>query len=127
MKAITLWQPWAQAIALGLKRIETRSWATHYRGPVAIHAAKRPLPDMTPFAGIFPDGTAFPPGAVIAITSIEDCLPMTEAFISGLSGTERLLGVYAPGRFAWILGPIRPLQPVIPISGHQGLWNWKQM
>lgn len=41
MKALSLWQPWATAIALGSKRIETRSWKTDYRGPLAIHAAKR--------------------------------------------------------------------------------------
>lgn len=40
MKAITLTQPWATAVALGAKRIETRSWGTRYRGPLAIHAAK---------------------------------------------------------------------------------------
>ncbi len=39
MKAITLWQPWASLIAIGAKKIETRSWATKYRGPLAIHAA----------------------------------------------------------------------------------------
>ncbi len=40
MKALTLTQPWATAVALGSKRIETRSWSTSYRGPIAIHAAK---------------------------------------------------------------------------------------
>jgi len=41
MKALSMWQPWASAVALGSKRIETRAWATKYRGPLAIHAAKR--------------------------------------------------------------------------------------
>lgn len=40
MKALTLWQPWAQLVAIGAKKIETRSWATKYRGPIAIHAAQ---------------------------------------------------------------------------------------
>ena len=40
MKAITLTQPWATLVAIGAKRIETRSWPTKYRGPIAIHAAK---------------------------------------------------------------------------------------
>jgi hypothetical protein len=40
MKALTLTQPWASFVALGWKKIETRSWATAYRGPLAIHAAK---------------------------------------------------------------------------------------
>ncbi len=41
MKALTLWQPWASLIAIGAKSIETRSWATPYRGRLAIHAAAR--------------------------------------------------------------------------------------
>jgi hypothetical protein len=42
VKALTLWQPWASLVALGVKSIETRSWSTSYRGPLAIHASKRP-------------------------------------------------------------------------------------
>lgn len=40
IKALTLWQPWASAVAVGAKCIETRSWSTNYRGPLAIHAAQ---------------------------------------------------------------------------------------
>lgn len=40
MKALTLTQPWATLVAIGAKKIETRSWSTTYRGPLAIHAAK---------------------------------------------------------------------------------------
>jgi hypothetical protein len=42
VKAISLSQPWASAIALDLKSIETRSWQTKYRGRIAIHASARP-------------------------------------------------------------------------------------
>lgn len=38
MKVITLTQPYATLVAIRAKRIETRSWATSYRGPLAIHA-----------------------------------------------------------------------------------------
>lgn len=41
MKALTLYQPWASLVAIGAKRIETRSWNTKYRGPLAIHVSKR--------------------------------------------------------------------------------------
>jgi hypothetical protein len=44
MKAISLWQPWASLLATEIKKYETRSWATNYRGPIAIHAAKRRPP-----------------------------------------------------------------------------------
>lgn len=40
MKALTLYQPWATLVAIGAKKIETRSWGTSYRGPLAIHAGK---------------------------------------------------------------------------------------
>lgn len=40
MKGLSLTQPWATLVAIGAKRIETRIWATSYRGPLAIHAAK---------------------------------------------------------------------------------------
>lgn len=42
MKALTLHQPHATLVALGVKAIETRSWSTPYRGPLAIHAGLRP-------------------------------------------------------------------------------------
>lgn len=38
MKILTLTQPWATLVAIGAKHIETRSWGTAYRGPLAIHA-----------------------------------------------------------------------------------------
>ncbi len=42
MKVLTLHQPWASLVALGVKTIETRSWSTAYRGPLAIHAGVKP-------------------------------------------------------------------------------------
>ena len=42
MKAISLLQPWATLVSIGAKRVETRSWRTDYRGPIAIHASASP-------------------------------------------------------------------------------------
>ena len=41
MRALSLWQPHATAIMMGLKPWETRGWSTDYIGPLAIHAAKK--------------------------------------------------------------------------------------
>jgi hypothetical protein len=49
MKAITIWQPWASLKACGAKEFETRSWATSYRGPIAIHAAAKKPPKQGDF------------------------------------------------------------------------------
>lgn len=38
MKTLSIKQPWASLIAHGIKDIENRSWRTHYRGKIYIHA-----------------------------------------------------------------------------------------
>lgn len=81
MKAITIRQPWASLIATGDKLYETRTWATKYRGPIAIHAGKQMDNDafmflVSPLAtiehlkacGIKPDNLTL--GAVIAIADL---------------------------------------------------------
>lgn len=39
LKALSVRQPWAWLIVNGYKDIENRSWRTHYRGPLLIHAS----------------------------------------------------------------------------------------
>lgn len=60
MKALSLHQPYASAVAMGVKRIETRSWRTNYRGPLAIHATARVLPQHECPAPVGPDGLGQP-------------------------------------------------------------------
>lgn len=38
MKVITIREPWASLIGVKIKKIETRSWYTKYRGELYIHA-----------------------------------------------------------------------------------------
>ena len=40
MKVLTIKEPYATFIMQGLKKIETRSWNTKYRGEIYIHAGK---------------------------------------------------------------------------------------
>jgi hypothetical protein len=40
MKCLSIRQPWAGLIALGIKDVENRTWWRRYTGPVLIHAAK---------------------------------------------------------------------------------------
>lgn len=49
MKALTIWQPWASLLACGAKKYETRSWATKYKGQIAIHAAIKQFDTNTYF------------------------------------------------------------------------------
>jgi hypothetical protein len=45
--AISIKQPWAALIIAGIKEIEIRTWPTTIRGPILIHASKRPDPRVT--------------------------------------------------------------------------------
>lgn len=40
MKALSIQQPWAEAILSGVKAVENRRWGTHYRGPLIVHAGQ---------------------------------------------------------------------------------------
>src|ERR1700735_2520502 len=98
MRAISLHQPWATLVARGIKRYETRHWRTHFRGPLAIHAARRwgrEQRDLARSFGIV-EFHLVPLGAVIAVCNLTDCVPSNE-----VPEGERVYGIFAPGRFAW--------------------------
>ena len=91
MKALTLYQPWATLVAIGAKKIETRSWPTKYRGTIAIHAglnkrycgmkSKDYICGNEPFNDVLKaawdrlhDPLDFMPlGAVVAVCDVEGC------------------------------------------------------
>jgi activating signal cointegrator 1 len=125
MKALTLHQPWASYIACGSKRCETRSWSTNYRGPIAIHAALRPIDtrdrELIEWLPL-PAGWTFCSGAIVATARLVDVLkiamPTSDDF-------ERRLGNWTPGRYAWVLLDVVPLRPPVPARGARGLWDWE--
>ena len=130
IRAITLWQPWATLIALGYKRVETRSWGTSYRGTLAIHAAARPmnkagyalLSDLEETYDDVTLGGIFETGAIVAISQVIDCRLMTLEVISAQTPLEIECGLWEPGRFAWKLAGIKKLVSPIKCKGKQGLW-----
>ena len=107
IKTLSLYQPWGSAMRPdGEKRIETRSWGTKHRGPLAIHAAKRTDPDAvarlfnlhhkTPLG----DYPTFPVGCVLGVVLLHDCVEMTDATITATPEIEREWGDHRPGRHA---------------------------
>lgn len=126
MKAISLWQPWASAMASGNKQNETRSWPTSYRGDLLICSSKRkPTPEEVG-SGDYNIAMGLPYGCALCVVELVNCVP-TQCFHGNprakLSNTERELGDYTPGRFAWLTKNLRTLRRPIPIVGRQGLWN----
>lgn len=125
MKAISLWQPWASAMALGWKRNETRHWPTKYRGPLLIHAAKKvigwPSIDLQSlFDGIAFQPSNLPRGAILCQVNLVDCKRIL--IHNWPEGIERMLGDYTPNRFMWITEDLQAFNP-IPFRGSQGFFN----
>ncbi len=149
MKALSLTQPWATLVAIGAKRIETRSWPTKYRGPLAIHAAKGfpawakdmcgshlvtgllgwPKCPNPPTQEWIDDNSrrikTLPLGQIIACCKVANCLDVNliERFVQPFTEQERRLGDYDPGRYGWLLEDIVPVEPPVFAKGALGLWE----
>jgi hypothetical protein len=147
MRALSLTQPWASLVAIGAKQWETRSWATGYRGQIAIHAAKayprwaRDLERVEPFrSALRPSDTyRYPPllscGCIVALASITDCRRTAEFVVPHapnewtggrgvlVGGDELSFGDYSAGRFAFRLENVLPLRFPVPCRGALGIWQ----
>lgn len=148
IKVISLWQPWASLVALGEKTIETRSWKTNYRGPLAIHATAS-MPKLAKelcltahfktalWRNLIITPLELPLGKIIATCNLTECyeiLPDTHNYAfygtsqMGIAlhknSSEYAFGDYTPGRYAWILKDIEMLSEPILAKGQQGFWNF---
>lgn len=148
MRVISLWEPWATLVILGIKRWETRGWETKVRGPVLIHAAKTWKRVQKDFLerlergeidatishrmgmreerpGLLRGLVDVNRGRILGGVLIDKMLPVEQA-VRGLGRWESLLGDYSPGqeRWAWrLLDPI-PLREPILARGSQGFWKF---
>ncbi len=64
MKALSLKQPWANLVACGYKTLETRTWATGYRGELLICSSA--------------SGDIEPTGRALAVVNLVECREMEE-------------------------------------------------
>lgn len=145
MRILSLWQPWASLVALGVKRFETRSWDTTYRGLVAIHAAKGGL-SAKQFRTLLENDYAFwqalrevgilppagslrsarsadsmpPPGKVLSVAVLQGVYRTEDARV-GARPQELLFGDYSDGRWAWELIANTRLREPVEMRGRQGL------
>jgi activating signal cointegrator 1 len=138
MKVLTLTEPWATLVIMGIKKCETRSWMTPYRGPLLIHAAKGYpdyAKDTTAYAKLCgwlpsdydPDTVR---GKILGQVELEGCLSTSDrlgkilAWVDALTETEYALGNFAEGRYAWFLKCPQKWDHPVPARGALGLWEW---
>ena len=133
IKCLSLDQPWATLMALGEKKIETRSWATQYRGLLAIHSCKTfkneylGLLNEKPFKMVFDDyGLGFddlPLGKILCVVNLN--FIWTTSYLKEQGNVpllDRYFGDYSDGRYGWVTGGCVPLKEPIPARGYQNLW-----
>jgi hypothetical protein len=130
VKALSIHQPWAELIARGDKKFETRSWQTHHRGVILIHASKAAILEdfVLPFG--FPPYHRLAHGAITAIASLTNvykiATPVAKEKILSLfcnGSREDAYGDWSAGRYVWHLQNVIPLAP-IACRGKQRLWNF---
>jgi activating signal cointegrator 1 len=140
VRLISLWEPWATLMAIGAKRIETRSWSTRYSGWLAIHASKGGLSkrlladclDEPAFKrALF--GEQLSPGCIVAVVNLVECCPTVDmiqssAFPSAFrkypeldTAQEREFGDFSEGRWGWVTDQLFRLPQPIPFRAAQGL------
>ncbi len=129
MKAITMEQPFASFVRIGVKTIETRPWSTDYRGHVAIHAADISIQVVDPYyrrilfsAGL--DSKKLPMGKIVAIAQLVDCKEVIPAQIPCYP--QLAFSNFTPGWYALEFADIKPLENPIPAKGANRLWDWNE-
>lgn len=130
MKALTIWQPWAQLIARGHKRLETRDNGTAYRGPLAIHAGSRMDPEQQallwhdPYNAAlgYAHWTQLPLGVVVATAVLVDCYQLLDKRHRPKE-PERTFGDYRLGRWVYVLEDVKRVLRPVAMRGQPNLWD----
>lgn len=127
MKVLSLKEPFASLIKEGIKKVETRSFKTNYRGEIYIHAsitkAKNDERDLFSLL----QNTCFLYGHIICKCNLVDCVYMTKEYVNEIkmkNPIEYKCGLYEEGRYAWILDDVEVLEIPIEAKGQLGIWNF---
>lgn len=118
-RAITIKQPWAELIALGIKDIENRTWNTKRRGRVFIHSSlmddtNHRLTDAQEQATDHIEEFNFNRGCIIGEVTIEDCVE-NHSSIWAEKGVKHIV----------LKNAIMYKKPIAGIKGALGFWEPK--
>lgn len=129
MRVLTVKEPFASLISVGIKTTETRSWRTNYRGELYIHAGiKKPKYDYKSddFIKLADKYNYDKLGYIICKCKLVDCVEMTEEYIEDMKKNhyiDYICGEYQVGRFGWILEDVELIEP-IKAKGRLGIWHF---
>lgn len=120
MRALTLWRPWPEPIAVGIKPVENRPWRPSDRlleemdHLVCIHGGKKYdypgavwMEDNGLWTARWPENS---PEGIVCVMHIKEIV------------TE-MRSPWFTGPYGWVFDRGIKIDPPIPCRGHQGLWN----
>lgn len=113
MKALTIRQPWAGAIAHQTKRVENRSWklpAKHEGARILIHAGAKPDKDAVVY-GEHLDVYS----VIVAVATITGCHYSDDGTCCGPWGFANT--------YHWELADVVKLNEPVPATGALGFWT----
>lgn len=125
VKVLTVQQPFAALLVLGIKDVENRTWRTSYRGQLAIHASKDSarsnfdvIHTLTPseesrwaYSTRLHEG-----GAILGCVWLVDIVGPPQRHISKWANPE-------PGTFHWVVRDAIASAKPVPLKGRLGLWD----
>lgn len=127
VKVITIKQPFATLIALGIKQYEFRTWKTKYRGDILIHAGKGiDKKAMKKYEYLNLD---YPSGAIIAKAILTDCILIDQKMREVLQKENALVYSNIIRHTEWkgygfYLTNIEKITPIY-MNGRLSLWDYE--
>lgn len=130
MRVLSIRQPWATLIVLGIKNVENRTWTTNYRGVVLIHASSTSpnkedviaAQNLCKKVGVpFPED--FPKGGVIGSVNLVGTVwcdhnkiktDINDLYIKDLHGYNKIA-------YGFVLVEAQRYENIIPMRGRLGL------
>ncbi len=122
MKVLTVKQPWATLLVLGLKEYEFRSWKTNYRGKVLIHAGESI--DKEALDRFKELNLEYPTKKVVGEVVIEDCLLLDKELNRKIISENNIVyGTKEREGYAWKVSHAKEIKSNKEVKGKLGLWN----
>ena len=137
MKALSIKQPWASLIAHGIKDIENRTWRTHFRGKIYIHASanfgkhqKKILHNLVVNRGVTCfDKDTYPISAIIGEVEIIDCVINHPSIWADKTPFARSGNkIFYPDNpiYNWVLSnPVLYDKPILNVKGKLSFWEFE--
>lgn len=121
MKALSFRQPWAELILQGRKTIDLRTYNTHYRGPLAVHASQKMETGYCREHNLDPD--SLDAGGIVGTVELVDVIPLDEAAYQEQLDAHLAGRRWREGLYGWVLAHPQRLPEFVPARGRTNLFN----